>query len=219
MAADAISNSVLAAFAAWGFLKALTPFAIASTPVRALEPEAKARSSTKMVTAPVPAGSGLGATACGGDPSRHSTSPTPISTSIATMKPYVGSAKAMPLSRTPRRLTKVISTIASDAQPHVPSREPRNGGGNREDPARDGHRDGEHVVDEQRRAGNQRRQRAEVVLGDHVRAAARLVGADDLRIGERRRRQEHGDDDRDGEDEVEGFKETPMSTTIAASVA
>ena len=65
MAADAISNSVLAAFAAWGFLKALTPFAIASTPVSALEPEAKARSSTKRVTAPVPAGSGLGATACG----------------------------------------------------------------------------------------------------------------------------------------------------------
>ena len=71
MATDAIVSRVLAALAAWGFLKALTPFAIASTPVSALEPEAKARSSTKMVTAPVPAGSGLGATAFGGDPSRR----------------------------------------------------------------------------------------------------------------------------------------------------
>jgi len=112
MATDAIISSVLAAFDAWGFLNALTPFAMASTPVRALEPEAKARSSTNSVTAPVPAGSGFGATACGGDPSMHSTSPTAISTSIERMKPYVGSAKAMPLSLTPRKFTKVISTIA-----------------------------------------------------------------------------------------------------------
>ena len=54
MAIAAIGSSVFAAFVAWGFLKALTPFAIASTPVRAPEPEAKARRSTKMVTAPVP---------------------------------------------------------------------------------------------------------------------------------------------------------------------
>src|SRR6478735_4019721 len=55
MAMDAIVSSVFAALDAWGFLKAVTPFAIASTPVSALEPEAKARSNTNAVTAPVPA--------------------------------------------------------------------------------------------------------------------------------------------------------------------
>ena len=51
--------SVLAAFFPCGCRNALTPFAIASTPVRAVEPDENARSRTKSVITPVPVGSGL----------------------------------------------------------------------------------------------------------------------------------------------------------------
>ena len=60
-----IASSVRAAFADCGRLKALTPFAIASTPVRAEEPDENARSRMKIVTAPMPAASGCGTVACG----------------------------------------------------------------------------------------------------------------------------------------------------------
>ena len=50
--------SVFAAFFPCGCRNALTPFAIASTPVSAVEPDEKARSRTKSVRALVPTGSG-----------------------------------------------------------------------------------------------------------------------------------------------------------------
>src|SRR5947207_13821313 len=68
---------VVAAFLPCGRRKALTPFAIASTPVSAVEPEENARSTTNAVTAPVPAASGCGTTACGHDPVAHFAQPTP----------------------------------------------------------------------------------------------------------------------------------------------
>ena len=46
--------SVVAAFLPCGRLNAFTPLAIASTPVKAVEPEEKARSNTNRVTAPAP---------------------------------------------------------------------------------------------------------------------------------------------------------------------
>ncbi len=55
--------SVCAAFLPCGRRKAFTPFAIASTPVRAVEPDENARSRTKSVIAPVPTGSAFGVTA------------------------------------------------------------------------------------------------------------------------------------------------------------
>ena len=55
--------SVRAAFRDCGRRNALTPFAIASTPVSAVEPEAKARSSTKSPIVPTPTVIGWGATA------------------------------------------------------------------------------------------------------------------------------------------------------------
>src|SRR5881397_2058404 len=57
--------SVDAAFRPCGRRNALTPFAIASTPVRAVEPDENARRMTNVVTTPVPAAIGCGATACG----------------------------------------------------------------------------------------------------------------------------------------------------------
>ena len=54
-------------------------------------------------------------------------------------------------------------------------------------PARDRHRDGEDVVDEQRRARDQRRHLAEVLAADDVRAAAARIGEDRLAVRRRRR--------------------------------
>ena len=77
--------SVRAAFRACGRRKALTPFAIASTPVSAVEPEAKARSSTKSPIAPTPTVIGSGATAGPHSPSAQRAPPTRTSASIEAM--------------------------------------------------------------------------------------------------------------------------------------
>src|SRR6266436_157929 len=55
--------SVCAAFLPCGRRNALTPFAIASTPVNAVDPDENARRSTKSVIVPVPTGSACGTTA------------------------------------------------------------------------------------------------------------------------------------------------------------
>ena len=71
------------------------------------------------------------------------------------------------------------------------------------DAAGDAHRDGEDVVDEQGRAGDQRRDRAEVLLGDDVGAAAARVGEDRLAVAGDDDRQQDGDDQRDRHQVVE----------------
>src|SRR4029077_9068053 len=55
--------SVWDAFLPCGRLNALTPFAIASTPVSAVDPDEKARRRTKSVIVPAPTGSACGVTA------------------------------------------------------------------------------------------------------------------------------------------------------------
>ena len=76
-AEPAINRSVCDAFRACGRRKALTPFEIDSTPVRAAEPEANALSRTKRPIAPAPTGSGCGTVACGQVPTVHFVMPTP----------------------------------------------------------------------------------------------------------------------------------------------
>ena len=80
-------------------------------------------------------------------------------------------------------------------------------------------RDREHVVDEQRRRRNQAGQRAEVLLGDDVRAAAGLVGLDGLGVREDDDPEHDRDRNRDGWTRCAELSETPTSTTRAASVA
>ncbi len=104
------TKSVAAAFRPCGRRNALTPFAIASTPVSAVEPEANARRTTKAVTAPVPAAIGWGTTAWGQLDTAQRVTPVPTRSRIDTTNPYVGSAKSTPASFTPRRLANVIST-------------------------------------------------------------------------------------------------------------
>src|SRR3989442_13627530 len=56
---------VAAAFRPWGRGNALTPFAIAATPVSAVAPDEKALRSTNKMIAPVPARSGVDVPAWG----------------------------------------------------------------------------------------------------------------------------------------------------------
>ena len=60
--------SVVAAFRPCGRRNALTPFAIASTPVSAVDPDENARSRTNSVMPPAPVAIGSGVTACGAVP-------------------------------------------------------------------------------------------------------------------------------------------------------
>ena len=75
-----MATSVLAAFCDFGGRKALTPFEIASTPVSAAAPEAKARSTTRTPTVPTPVASGSGVVATGQLPARHFPTPVPTRT-------------------------------------------------------------------------------------------------------------------------------------------
>ena len=109
--------SVAAAFLPLGGRKALTPFEIASTPVSATAPLAKARTRRKAVTVPTPAAIGSGTVAWGQAPVAHFQIPVATSAYMATTKAYVGSAKAMPDSRTPRRLTTVSRTMKASESP------------------------------------------------------------------------------------------------------
>ena len=106
-----IASSVLAAFRPGGGRKALTPFEIASTPVSAAAPEAKAWSSTNTPTAPAPAAIGCGACTVGHSPVAHFPTPVPTSRNIDATNAYVGSANRAPDSRTPRRLASVSMTM------------------------------------------------------------------------------------------------------------
>src|SRR6476659_5302066 len=116
MAIPPMIRSVRAAFLPAGARNALTPFDTASTPVSAAAPDANARRTTKIPTAPTPAAIGSGACACAQAPTAHLPTPVPTITNIATTKPYVGMANKIPDSRTPRRLTTVmIATNRSDS--------------------------------------------------------------------------------------------------------
>ena len=90
----------------------------------------------------------------------------------------------LPDSRMPRRLSIVTSTMKP-----MPSADPvrlqlREGRDQRGHAGGDADRDGQDVADQQRRAGGQRRQLAEVVLGHDVAAAAVRVGLDRLPVGD-----------------------------------
>src|SRR5689334_4717941 len=61
IAIDPRTSIVVAAFLPCGRRNAFTPFAIASTPVSAVDPDENARRTTNAVIAPVPLASGCGA--------------------------------------------------------------------------------------------------------------------------------------------------------------
>ena len=113
---------------------------------------------------------------------------------------YVGTAKMRPDSLMPRRFAS-----ADEHDQHEPERDavllrgPWNcrDRDDRGDAGRDRHRDGEDVVDEQRRARDQRRVLAEVLAADDVAAAAARVGEDRLAVRRDDDREQDRDRDRD----------------------
>ena len=212
--------SVFAAFFPCGWRKALTPFAIASTPVRAVDPEENARRRMNVVTAPVPAASGFGTTALCRCPEASSTSPTASTARIATMKAYVGSANSIPDSRTPRRFASTITPRQASESPTRCELSDGRERGDGEDPRRDRDGDGEHVVGQQGRGRDEAGRCAEVLARDDVRAAARLVDAHRLPVREDHDREQARDRDREREHEVRRLSPAaPTSTTSASSVA
>ena len=105
----AIQVIVVAAFFDTGSRKAGTPFEIASIPVNAVQPEEKARSSKNSVS---PSTAGTGGTWCStGGPKSVRPKPMRITNARVPTKRYVGTAKILPDSRTPRRFPQVRMTI------------------------------------------------------------------------------------------------------------
>ena len=100
---------------AWGRRNAGTPFEMASTPVSAVAPDENALRTVKIPTAATPVARSASGWMSGGStetgqPCEHSMSPTPINVTMHRMKPYVGIAKSVPASFTPRRLASVTSS-------------------------------------------------------------------------------------------------------------
>src|SRR3954453_18335285 len=112
-----IHMSVERAFFHSGFLNAGTPFEIASTPVMAAPPDAKAWRSRKIPTElATPTGTrSAGIGACARPPVAALYTPTPIITKMLTRKAYVGTANMRPDSRTPRRLPQAMITMKPSA--------------------------------------------------------------------------------------------------------
>ena len=114
------SASVVAAFLLFGLRKAGTPLLIASTPVSAAQPDAKARSTRNAPARPMspcskPSSGSTSSTALsamGSDPVAKRTNPTTAMDPTPSMNRYVGIAKRVPDSLTPRRLSSVSSTTS-----------------------------------------------------------------------------------------------------------
>src|SRR5204862_7863833 len=89
------------------------PLEIASAPVSAVHPEAKARRTRNQVSAVV---AGAGTEASGGtSPRARRRNPAPTRTRKVAMKRKVGTAKIRPDSRTPRGLARAVSPIQTTA--------------------------------------------------------------------------------------------------------
>ncbi len=108
----------------------------------------------------------------------------------------------MPDSRTPRRFATRQEDDEGDRETHLVRLERGHGGRQSEHARGDRDGDGEDVVDEERRRRDEARQPSEVVLGDDVGAAARLVGVHRLRVGEDDDRQHCCDHDGDRHDQA-----------------
>jgi hypothetical protein len=109
----------------------------------------------------------------------------------------------------PRRITKTAQVDQGDhgensqADRHRRRAEAREGRGQRRRPSRDGDRDGERVVHDKRRRGDQADPWPEVVQRYRVRAAAARVGVDDLPVGKHQDRKQHDDRDRDRQHQMQ----------------
>ena len=176
-----ITVSVFAAFRPCGARNALTPFEIDSTPVRAAAPDENARRRTKSADpAGRPDGDRVRARAPAGSRRRRTRDPGPDH-GVHHRDEGVGRQRERdPGLADPAQVDEREQQDNQRARARPCARQRGRGRGDREHAGGDRHRDREDVVDEQRRGGDEARQRAEVLLRDDVRAAARLVRPDGL---------------------------------------
>ena len=116
---------------------------------------------------------------------------------MLTMKKYVGTAKSFPDSRTPRRLPHAMMTTNAIEIQRIHGSNTENADASAAVPAATDTDNRQHVVGEQRDAGNLRGQQTEVVAGHHVRATGGGVRLDRLAV---RQDQEEQDDEQRGRD-------------------
>src|SRR5215218_788130 len=117
------SARVVAAFLLFGFLNAGTPLLMASTPVSAAQPEENARRIRNPIAkVAVPLLKGLSGAmsrpalaASGRLPNSNRPKPHAAIPRMVIMKTYVGTANAVPDSRTPRRFIVVRNSTAMTA--------------------------------------------------------------------------------------------------------
>ena len=193
--------SVDAALCACGRLNAGTPFEIASTPVSAVAPDENAFSNTKSPTAPaVEAASWIGSTSTStaGHPPRHWPRPSTSNATIDSTKPYVGIANSMPDSFEPRRFARVTKATKKTHSTTACSLATGSADPIANTPATIETDHGHHVVEQQRRGGDETGELPQVLLAHDVGAATARVGAHRLAVrgDHERHQQRHGDGDR-----------------------
>ena len=143
---------------------------------------------------------------CRSWPSASRTMPTASMPPKVKMKKYDGIAKSVPDSRMPRRFASV--SRATNANGHLNAKigQLGNGGRDRGHTGRRRHGNGQDVVDDQGRAGEQAGIDADVRLRHVVGAAAARIGLDELDVGSRDDRRQGRDRDRDGDRVVKGAR-------------
>ena len=120
-------------------------------------------------------------------------SPTAMTRKTATMKAIVGTMKIRAASAIPPMLAAVTrASTARQSQTRAPYSAGKRGG-QRLDARGHADRRVQHVVHDQRRRRDQRRDPAQVALGDRVGAAAARERLDDLAVGEDQGGQQHDD--------------------------
>ena len=186
-----------------GSLNCGTPLAIASTPVSALQPAEKAFSSSSTLTASSGTRGTSGTPGCGACRASGWIRPITMMASRPTMKTIVGSRNARAASPRPRRLSTVTTARMTRQMTTVSWVRHGKGRCQRRHPGRDGNRDGERVVNDQRGGGDQAGPVTEVGPRHRVRAAAVRVGVDHLAVGEHQDRQQEHDRDGDRQDQVQ----------------
>ena len=146
-----------AALRACGCRNALTPFEIASMPVSAAEPEAKARSRTKNVTAPAPAGIASGVVATGHVRERALADAGAHHREVGEDEEIRGNRERDARLAHAAEVDDRDQDDGGDRELDDPAAQRRHGGRDREDAGGDRDGDREDVVDEERGRGNEAR--------------------------------------------------------------
>ena len=203
-----MTRRVFAAFRPCGGLNAFTPFEIASTPVSAAAPEENARRRTSTPTVASSGDEWIG------NVRLRARAGSALADARADQCEHRDDEGICGQCEEDSRLAHAAEVHDGEQEDeeqrkaHLVRGERRHGGGQGEDTSRDRNGNGEDVVDEQRRGGDEARQGPEVLFRDDICPAARLVRLDGLDVGEHDDREHCRDGQRDRQDEVGGCRAT-----------